>query len=155
MIDVDIPSWDGLDASVNEIEPLLRSRLEWALNRSPGLYASAIRQLLEGKAIENGVAEIWLPAFQLCAHGGRKPMPSESRKSVAALRHYYEKEIEAMVRQMKVEGGTMEDCIAELRLLAEFVRSQADALTDAWPSLLQETSYEDWERGQNEIGAAG
>jgi hypothetical protein len=53
------PSWDELDAFVNEISPLLRSRLAWLLNRSLGLDASAIRQLLEDKAILDGVAEEW------------------------------------------------------------------------------------------------
>ena len=81
-------------------------------------------------------------------------MPNENRKFVVALRRYHEGEIEAMVRIMKIEGGTLEDCIAELRLLAEFICSQADGLTDAWPSLLKDTPCEDWERGQNKIGAA-
>lgn len=53
------PSWDELDAFVNEISPLLRSRLAWLLNRSLGLDASAIRRLLEDKAILDGVAEEW------------------------------------------------------------------------------------------------
>ena len=39
-------------------------------------------------------------------------------------------------------------------MLAEFICSQADGLTDAWPSLLKDTPCEDWERGQNKIGAA-
>jgi hypothetical protein len=58
-------------------------------------------------------------------------------------------ELETMVRQMKIEGGTLEDCIAELRLLADFVHSQADGLRDAWPTSLRGTYYEEWERSQN------
>ena len=54
---------------------------------------------------------------------------------------HYEGEIEAMIRQIKIDGGTLDDCIAELRILADFVQSQADALTDAWPSLLKDTVY--------------
>jgi len=82
-------------------------------------------------------------------------VPSENRKFVTALRRRHEEEIETMVRQMKIDGGTLEECIAELRLLAEFVRSQADGLTDAWPSLLKDTYSEYWKRGQSEKDAAG
>jgi hypothetical protein len=82
-------------------------------------------------------------------------MSSENRKLIAGIRHYYQEEIEGMVRQMKIECGTLDDCITELPLLAEFVRSQADGLSDAWPSLLHDTYYEVWEQGQNEGGAAG
>jgi hypothetical protein len=46
-----------------------------------------------------------------------------------------------MIRQMKIQGGTLDDCIAELKILANFVQSQADALTDAWPNLLKDTVY--------------
>ena len=70
-------------------------------------------------------------------------MSSEKRKVIAGHRKYHQEEIETMVRQMKIEGGTLEDCTAELRLLADFVHSQADGLRDAWPTLLQGTHYED------------
>lgn len=83
-----------------------------------------------------------------------KPTSSENRELIAGLRRYYEEEIEMMVREMKIEGGTLVDCVAELRKLAEFISSQADGLSDAWPNLLQETAYEDWEQSQNETGAA-
>ena len=43
-----------------------------------------------------------------------KPMSSENRELIAGLRRYYEEEIEMMVRQMKIEGGTLFDCVAEL-----------------------------------------
>ena len=68
-------------------------------------------------------------------------MASESRILVSGFRKYYQEEIEAMIRMMKIEGGTLDDCIAELRILADFVRSQADSLTDAWPDLLKDTVY--------------
>jgi hypothetical protein len=68
-------------------------------------------------------------------------MASESRILVSGFRKYYEVEIEAMIRQMRIQGGTLDDCIAELRILANFVQSQADALTDAWPDLLKDTVY--------------
>lgn len=55
-----VPSWEELDAFVNGICPFLRSQLAWVLNRSLGLDASAIRQLLEDKSILDGVAEEWL-----------------------------------------------------------------------------------------------
>ena len=71
--------------------------------------------------------------------GRRLLMASESRRFVAGFRKYYEVEIETMIRQMKIQGGTLDDCIAELRILAGFVQSQADALTDAWPDLLKDT----------------
>jgi hypothetical protein len=60
-----------------------------------------------------------------------------------------------MIRQMKIEGGTLEDCIAELRILADFLHSQADALTDAWPTLLKDTACGEWEQRQNEAGIKG
>jgi hypothetical protein len=82
-------------------------------------------------------------------------MASENRISVAGLRKYYQEEIETMIRLMKIEGGILEDCIAELNILADFVRSQADTLTDAWPNLLKDTYYDSWEQGQNETGTAG
>jgi hypothetical protein len=54
-----------------------------------------------------------------------------------------------MIRLMKIDGGTLDDCIAELNLLADFVRSQADSLKDVWPTLLKDTYYEEWERNKN------
>ena len=81
-------------------------------------------------------------------------MPNESRKSIVGYRLYYQDEIKTMVRQMKIAGGTLEDCIAELRLLAEFVRSQADGLSGKWPSLLHGTVYESLMQGQDDTGAA-
>ena len=60
-----------------------------------------------------------------------------------------------MIRQMKIEGGTLEDCIAELNILADFLHSQANTLTDAWPDLLKDTYYEIWEQRKNETGTAG
>jgi hypothetical protein len=81
-------------------------------------------------------------------------MANEKRKSVVGLRKYYEGEIEAMIRQMKIEGGTLGDCMAEVNLLADFVRSQADGLKGTWPTLLKDTYYEEWEQKQNEADAA-
>jgi hypothetical protein len=69
-------------------------------------------------------------------------------------RKHYEDEIEGMIRQMKIEGGTLDDCVAELHLVADFVRSQAQGLKDLWPNLLQGTYYESWEREQNKTGEA-
>ncbi|MFZ0393058.1 MAG: hypothetical protein WCF17_15745 [Terracidiphilus sp.] len=66
-------------------------------------------------------------------------MPSDNQKLIAGLRRHYGEEIESMIRQMKIDGGALEDCIAALRLLAEFVLSQADGLSYAWPSLLKDT----------------
>ena len=82
-------------------------------------------------------------------------MASESRITVAAHRKYHQEEIETMIRQMKIDGGTLDDCIAELNILADFVRSQADALRDAWPDLLKDTYYEIWKQRKNETGTAG
>jgi hypothetical protein len=81
-------------------------------------------------------------------------MAGEKRPMIAGLRKYYEEEIEGMVRQMKIDGGTLEDCVAELHLLADFVRSQADGLKALWPNLLQDTYYEIWEREQNKTSEA-
>jgi len=83
-------------------------------------------------------------------------MASEGRITVvAAFRKYYQEEIESMIRQMKIEGGTLDDCIAELNILADFIHSQADELTDAWPTLLKDTACEEWEQKQNEAGITG
>lgn len=82
-------------------------------------------------------------------------MTSERRITVATIRKYYQEEIETAIRQMKIRGGTLDDCIAELNILADFIRSQADALTDAWPTLLKDTACEQWEQRQNEAGITG
>jgi hypothetical protein len=82
-------------------------------------------------------------------------MTSESRIAVAAHRKYHQGELDTMIRQMKIEGGTVDDCIAELNILADFIHSQADALKDAWPTLLKDTACEQWERRQNETGTTG
>jgi hypothetical protein len=66
---------------------------------------------------------------------------------VAAHRIYYQEEIESMIRLMKIEGGSLDDCEAELRLLADFVRFQADNLRDAWRDLLKGTFHEIGEQG--------
>jgi hypothetical protein len=79
-------------------------------------------------------------------------MTNGSRKYLAGLRKYYQDEIETMIRQMKTEGGTLDDCLAELRLLAEFVHSQADTLKDGWPNLLQAASYEGSEQRPADTG---
>lgn len=72
--------------------------------------------------------------------GGRRLRAGGNRTYVAAQCKYHQEEIETMIRQMKVERGTLDDCITELNILADFVRSQADALTDAWPNLLKDTA---------------
>lgn len=82
-------------------------------------------------------------------------MASESRNTAAALRKYFQEELESMIRQMKIEGGTLDDCIAELHILADFVRSQAATIKDAWPTLLKDTACEEWEQRQNESGIKG
>jgi len=56
----DLPGWDELDAFVNLISPALRAKLAWRLNKSLGINANAIRQLLEDRSIEDAVAEEWL-----------------------------------------------------------------------------------------------
>jgi hypothetical protein len=76
----------------------------------------------------------------------RTPMTMDSRQLTEAHRVYYEEEIEGMIRQMKIEGGTLEDCTRELHLLADFVRAEADGLAEAWPTLLDDTFYEIWKR---------
>jgi len=55
-----LPGWDELDAFVNLISPALRAKLAWRLNKSLGINANAIRQLLEDRSIEDAVAEEWL-----------------------------------------------------------------------------------------------
>lgn len=82
-------------------------------------------------------------------------MSSENRMWVAAHRKYHQGELESMIRQMKIEGGTVEDCVAELNILADFVRSKADSLPDDWPNLLKDTYYERWEQRKNETETAG
>jgi hypothetical protein len=53
-----------------------------------------------------------------------------------------EQEIESVVRQLRIDGATLEDCEAELHLLADFVRAQADGLRAAWPELMKGTAWE-------------
>ena len=53
-----------------------------------------------------------------------------------------------MIRQMKIEGGSLEDCTRELHLLADFVLAQADGLREAWPELLRDTVYERRRNGE-------
>lgn len=72
----------------------------------------------------------------------------ESQHVPKGHRVYYEEEIEGMIRQMKIEGGTLEDCTRELHLLADFVRAQADKLAEAWPELLSDTVYERRRNGE-------
>ncbi len=69
-------------------------------------------------------------------------MTMDSSQLTEALRVFYEEEIEGMIRQMKIEGGTLEDCTRQLHLLADFVRAQADGLAEAWQELLSDTYYE-------------
>jgi hypothetical protein len=75
-------------------------------------------------------------------------MTMVSRQLTEAHRVYYEEEIERMICRMKIEGGTLEDCTRELRLLADFVRAQADGLAAAWPELLSDTYYEIWKKDE-------
>jgi hypothetical protein len=58
-------------------------------------------------------------------------MTMDSRDLTEAERVYYEEEIERMIRRLKIEGGTLEDCTRELHLLADFARAQADGLREA------------------------
>src|ERR1039458_2145132 len=55
----DLPSWDDLEAFVDLMSPLMRSKLSWRLNKSLGLDANAICQLLEDKSIGDAVAQDW------------------------------------------------------------------------------------------------
>lgn len=57
--DAEMPSWSELDTFVDLLSPTMRSRLAWCLSRSLGLDTNAIRQLLEDKSIDDGVAEEW------------------------------------------------------------------------------------------------
>jgi len=69
-------------------------------------------------------------------------MSPQSTRRAAATRVYIEQEIESAVRQLKIDGVTLEDCEAELHLLADFVRAQADGLRAAWPELMKGTVSE-------------
>ncbi len=80
-------------------------------------------------------------------------MTMDSRQLTEAHRVYYEEEIERMTCRMKIEGGTLEDCTRELRLLADFVRAQAEGLAAAWPELLSDTYYEIWKKRRKSADA--
>ena len=67
-------------------------------------------------------------------------MASDKRHYVAGIRKYYEDEIEGAIRQMKIEGGTLDDCVDELNLLADFVHSKANGLKVEWSTLLMDTA---------------
>ena len=55
----EMPSWDELDTFVDLVSAPVRLRLGWRLNKSLGLDANAIHQLLKDKSIEDAVAEDW------------------------------------------------------------------------------------------------
>ena len=76
-------------------------------------------------------------------------MSAETRIYVAAHRPIYEEKIESWVRLMKIEGAQLEDLVAELNILADFVRAQADGLAEAWPTLLDDTIYMMHQRGES------
>jgi hypothetical protein len=73
-------------------------------------------------------------------------MTMNSAELTEAERVLYEEEIERMIRRLKIEGGTLDDCTRELHLLADFVRAQADGLREAWPTLLDDTYYAIWKK---------
>lgn len=73
---------------------------------------------------------------------------ADTRRQAAAVRIYTEREIEESIRQMKLDGATLEDCEAELQVLSDFVRALADGLRAAWPDLLEGTFFEQWTRHQ-------
>ena len=77
-----------------------------------------------------------------------------SRQYIAGLRKFHQEEIETIIRQMKIGGGTLDDCVDELNLLSEFVESQANTLKDRWPNLLQGTSHQSGGQGLVEVFAA-
>jgi hypothetical protein len=82
-------------------------------------------------------------------------MASESRTNVSGLRKYYQEEIESMIRLMKIEGRTPEDSIADMSILADLVRSQADSFRDAWPELPKDTYYTRSISVRGDIGRKG
>lgn len=69
-------------------------------------------------------------------------MMTETRGAAAAVRFCMEKEIESTIRQMRIDGATVEDCEAELDLPADFVRAHADGLRTAWPEPMKDTGWE-------------
>jgi hypothetical protein len=68
--------------------------------------------------------------------GDRQPV-TDTRRIASAVRIYMERAIEEAVRLMKYEGATLEDCEAELRVLADFVRVQVVGLRAARQELLE------------------
>src|ERR1035437_6594178 len=76
-------------------------------------------------------------------YGDRQPV-TDTRRIASAVRIYMERAVEEAVGQMKYDGATLEDCEAELQVLADFVRVQVDGLRAAWPELLEADDYADW-----------
>jgi hypothetical protein len=74
-------------------------------------------------------------------------MESKSRNKVAAIRIYVEQELTTTIRQMLIEGGTVDDVEAELHILADYVRGQADTLRARWPDLMKGTVWEEHQLG--------
>ena|ERR1700694_4879819 len=70
-------------------------------------------------------------------------------RRAAGTRVYIEQEIESAVRQLRIDGATLEDCEAELHLLADFVRARADGLRVAWPELMRNTVWELHQQGRS------
>lgn len=74
-------------------------------------------------------------------------MSQDSQNAVSAIRRYYQADIDAMVRLMKTEGGSLKGCVAELRALAGYVSAKADGLQNTWASTLPDAGGET--RGEN------
>ena len=63
-------------------------------------------------------------------------MSTENRNSASGLRVFYQDELDEGIRQMKLDGATLEDCVAELHILADWLHKQAEGLPAAWETLI-------------------
>jgi hypothetical protein len=66
-------------------------------------------------------------------------MAMDTRQAAAAVRIFLQQGIDEGIMQMRLDGGMLEDCEAELHLLADFVRAQAHGLRATWPDMMRDT----------------
>jgi hypothetical protein len=66
-------------------------------------------------------------------------MAMDTRQSAKAVRIFLQQGIDEGIMQMRLDGGTLEDCEAELHLLADSVRAQANSLRATWPDMMRDT----------------
>jgi hypothetical protein len=96
---------------------------------------------------ESGDTKAREAARRLAAMGGSVPdFPDIPRRKAtrviaSSVRQFMEEEIKGTVRQMRINGATLDDIEAELFILADSVRAQAEGLRAEWPDMMRDTIW--------------